>query len=333
MTTARLSINGLSVRYAGRREKALEDVAVSVGEGSVVGVAGRTGAGKSTLALASAGFIPRVVRAQVSGSVAIGDVEATTARLADLAGQVGIVFSSPALQLSASKPTVREELAFGLENLAIPRTEMDARIDSVLDRLGIASLADREPLALSGGEQQRVAIASVLVMGTRLIVLDEPAAQLDPGGTSSLAELLCELAADGRAVLVAEHSAEVLAVTGECLVLEAGKIAARGLPAAALAGQPSPPTIVRLAQVAGVQAEKAFDEKAVADALRRAHATAPVKSGLQLEIPQPSASSPAAIDVRGLVHRYPGGVTAVRGVTVTIAPGESVAIVGQNGSG
>ena len=151
--------------------------------GSVAAVAGRTGAGKSTLALAAAGFIPRVVRAKVDGSVKVGETEATTARLADLAGHVGIVFSAPALQLSASKPTVREELAFGLENLGVAREEMDGRIDEVLDRLGIAGLADREPLALSGGEQQRVAVASVLVMGTRLIVLDEPAAQLDPGGT------------------------------------------------------------------------------------------------------------------------------------------------------
>ena len=125
------------------------------------------------------------MRAQVSGSVAIGEIEAMTAKLADLAGHVGIVFSSPALQLSASKPTVREELAFGLENLGVPRQEMDARIDAVLHRLGIGGLAEREPLALSGGEQQRVAVASALVMGTRLIVLDELAGQLDPGGTES----------------------------------------------------------------------------------------------------------------------------------------------------
>ena len=238
MTTAGLKVDGLGVRYVGRRDKALDDIDVHVAEGEVVGVAGRTGAGKSTLALAAAGFIPRVVKAQVTGSVAVGDIEATTARLADLAGKVGIVFSAPALQLSASKPTVREELAFGLENLAVPRAEMDERIDVVLDRLGIADLAEREPLALSGGEQQRVAIASVLVMGTRLIVLDEPAAQLDPGGTSALATLLRDLAADGRAILVAEHSPDVLSVTRECLVLDAGRVVARGLPAEAL-GEPA----------------------------------------------------------------------------------------------
>ena len=153
MTTAGLKVDRLGVRYVGRRDKALDGIDLHVAEGELVSVTGRTGSGKSTLALAAAGFIPRVVKAQVTGSVAVGDIEATTARLADLAGQVGIVFSAPALQLSASKPTVREELAFGLENLAVPRAEMDERVDVVLDRLGIADLAEREPLALSGGSR------------------------------------------------------------------------------------------------------------------------------------------------------------------------------------
>ena len=101
-----------------------------------------------------------------------------------LIGRVGIVFSTPANQLSASKPTVREELAFGLENLGVPRDEMDGRIDGVLTRLGIGHLADREPFALSGGEQQRVAIASIVAMGTNVLVLDEPTGAARSGGNS-----------------------------------------------------------------------------------------------------------------------------------------------------
>jgi len=335
MTAGGLTVDGLGVRYVGRREKALDDVGLLVAEGEVMGMAGRTGAGKSTLALAAAGFIPRVVKAQVEGSVAVGEIEATTAGLADLAGHVGIVFSAPALQLSASKPTVREELAFGLENLAVPRAEMDARIEAVLDRLGIAGLAEREPLELSGGEQQRVAIASVLVMGTRLLVLDEPAAQLDPGATSSLAELLRELSADGRSVLVAEHSPDVLSTARQCLVLAAGKVVARGLPAEALGSQPYAPTVVRLALAAGLPPGSAFDEAALATALRngRPLAVPPSTPRLTLEVPPAAGAGPAAIEVRGLVHSYPGDVTALRGVDLTISSGESVAIVGQNGSG
>jgi energy-coupling factor transport system ATP-binding protein len=333
---AGLTIDDLRVRYLGRREPALEDVSVAVPSGSVVSVAGRTGAGKSTLALAGAGFVPRVVRAEVRGSVVLDGIEATRATLAQLAGKVGVVFSAPALQLSASKPTVREELAFGLENLAVAREEMDGRIDAVLERLGIGHLAGRDPLAISGGEQQRVAIASILVMGTRLIVMDEPAAQLDPGGTEELASMLAQLAGDGRAVLVTEHAPEVLAVAQECLVLEAGRVIARGAPAQALGSQPYAPTMVRLAAAAGVAPQRAFETKAVADALRNGPISRPTIN----REPQPQPDRPTVrgakaepIEVRGLVHRYPGGVTALRGVDLTIAPGETVAIVGQNGSG
>ena len=128
------------VRYPGRREHSLEGIDLSFDRGERVAVAGRTGAGKSTLTLAAAGFIPRVVRAKLDGRVVIEGVDTATAAPGSLLGQVGIVFSTPANQLSASKQTVREELAFGLENLGIPRDEMDARIDATLARLG-----DRSP--------------------------------------------------------------------------------------------------------------------------------------------------------------------------------------------
>jgi len=118
---------------------------------------------------------------------------------------------------------VREELAFGLENLGVLRAEMDGRIDGVLDRLAIAHLADRDPFALSGGEQQRVAIASILVMGTSVLILDEPVAQLDPAGSRGVAALLRQLAGEGRAILCAEHDSGVLAVADRCLVLESGR--------------------------------------------------------------------------------------------------------------
>ncbi len=235
-------------------------------------MAGRTGAGKSTLTLAAAGFIPRVVRAKVDGRVVIEGTDTATAAPSSLLGQVGIVFATPANQLSASKQTVREELAFGLENLGMPRDEMDARIDATLARLAIGHLADREPFALSGGEQQRVAIASIVAMGTSVLVLDEPTAQLDPAGTTSVADLLDELARTGTTILCAEHDPTVLGRMDRCLVLEAGRAIALDVPGAALAraasaGGSAPPTMVRLAEAAGIDLAAAFDEAAVAAGL------------------------------------------------------------------
>ena len=337
-----IRLEEVRVTYPAARTPALDGVSLPVASGSRVGLAGRTGAGKSTLALLAAGFIPRVVRATVEGRATVGETDLVKAESKDLLGRVGIVFATPANQLSASKLTVREELAFGLENLAVPRAEMDGRIDAVLERLGISHLADREPFALSGGEQQRVAIASIVTMGTDVLVLDEPTAQLDPVGSDAIADLLAELARDGVAVLCAEHDPAVLRTMDRVAVLEGGRLAALDIPGRALgtAALPEgldPPTLVRLAEAAGADPARAFDEGFVAAALT-AH---------RGPWPQEGVSEPAerlrwtpvrdrpglAIELDDVRFSYPGGVEALRSVSLRIEPGETVAIVGQNGSG
>lgn len=292
----------LTVRYPGRREPSLTDISLAVAAGARLGVTGRTGAGKTTLALAAAGFIPRIVRATVAGDVSIDGRSALGANAGDLLGRVGIVLSTPANQLSTSKPSVREELAFGLENLSVARAEMDVRIEAMMDRLGIRHLADREPLTLSGGEQQRVAIASIVVMGPGLLVLDEPTAQLDPAGTLAVAALLGELAETGAAVLVTSHDPVVLGGTDRCLVLDAGRIVTDASPDEAIATY-----------------RAGFEDPTPDDAM-------PIWSPIR-ERP------PVRASVESLGHRYPGGVEAVRDVSLTFEPGSAVAIVGQNGSG
>ncbi|MEP6637962.1 MAG: ABC transporter ATP-binding protein [Chloroflexota bacterium] len=346
--SAALGIDDLSVRYPGRREPSLEEVTLAVRPGEQVGVAGRTGAGKSTLVLASAGFIPRVVRARLGGRVVIDGRDAATTAAGDLLGRVGIIFATPANQLSASKLSVREELAFGLENLGIPRDEMDARIDATLARLSIGHLADREPFALSGGEQQRVAIASIVAMGTSILVLDEPTAQLDPAGTAAVADLLAELARGGASILCVEHDPSVLGRMDSCLVLDAGHPVALDVPGAALteastAAGLRAPTLVRLAQAAGIDLASAFDEGVIASGLlaRRARSARAPVAEIAAETNATSAPAwfpsstrlPVRVDIEDLVHRYPSGIEAVRGVSLVIEPGEAVAVLGQNGSG
>ena len=301
-----LTLDRVSVRYIGRREPALDELDLAVRGGERVGVAGRTGAGKSTLALVAAGFIPRVVRAKLSGRAAVGTLALDAADGGALLGRVGIVFSTPANQLSASKLTVREELAFGLENLGLPRAEMDARIDAVMARLGIDHLAEREPFALSGGEQQRVAIASIVTMGTSLLVLDEPTAQLDPAGTAAVATLLEDLARDGAAVLCAEHDPTILGRLDRCLVLDAGRTVVDDTPGRALGSawlEPiglTPPTLVRLAEAAGLDPSAAFDREAIARALAGSRSgggitlrSAPGQAAEETLDWQPATDSPA----------------------------------------
>ena len=338
--TDSVTLEDVHVRYPAAKAEALGGVSLSVEAGARVGVAGRTGAGKSTLALLAAGFIPRGVRATVEGRAALGETDLAKAESKDLLGRVGIVFATPANQLSASKLTVREELAFGLENLAVPRSEMDARIDAVLVRLGIQHLAEREPFALSGGEQQRVAIASIVAMGTDAIVLDEPTAQLDPAGTEAIAHLLAELARDGAAVLATEHDPAVLRTMDRVAVLEGGRVAAFDIPGAALGtgGLPDglhPPTLVRLAEAVGADPARAFDEPYVAAALDAHRGPWPADGSRApaLEWKPVRDRPPLPIELDGVRFAYPSGVEALRSVSLRIEPGETVAIVGQNGSG
>jgi energy-coupling factor transport system ATP-binding protein len=336
-----VTLEGARVRYPAARSDALDGVSLSVAAGARIGVAGRTGAGKSTLALLAAGFIPRVVRATVEGRATLGTTDLAKAESKDLLGRVGIVFATPANQLSASKLTVREELAFGLENLAVPRDQMDGRIDQVLARLGIGHLADREPFALSGGEQQRVAIASIVTMGTDVLILDEPTAQLDPAGSEAIADLLAELARDGVAVLCVEHDPAVLRTMDRVAVLEAGRLTAldtpgRALGTAALPEGLEPPTLVRLAEAAGADPARAFDEPFVAAALAAHKGSWPTEGR-----GQPTALAwkpvrdrpPLAVELDDVAFSYPSGVEALRSVSLHVEPGETVAIVGQNGSG
>jgi len=240
--TQAVRIEELTIRYPGRPLPALDDVSFTVARGERLGIAGRTGAGKSTLALSVAGFIPRVVRASITGRVLLDGTDAIAAAPGLLLGRVGIVFSTPSNQLSGSKLIVREELAFGLENLGIPPAEMDGRIDAVMERLGIERLAEREPSSLSGGEQQRVAIASIVTMGPEILVLDEPTAELDPVGTAAVAVLLDDLATAGTTILRVEHDPVALGACDRVVGLEAGRI---------VATMASPPPSESLAWTAG----------------------------------------------------------------------------------
>ena len=301
-----LAIDGLVVRYPGRRTPALDGVSLSVLPGEMLAVAGRNGAGKSTLALGAAGFIPRVVRASTGGAVRVAGADALTAPAAALLGRVGIVFSTPSNQLSRSKPSVREELAFGLENLGVPREEMDARIDGTLAELGIAHLAGRLPTALSGGEQQRVAIAAVLCMGPGILVLDEPTAQLDPAATAAVSDLLAGRARAGTAIVVTEHKAAVLGRAARCAILDAGRVVVEDEPGRALAPRIADaagvavPTTLRVVDGLGLDPALAFDERRLGEVLaRRSEAASGNGAAPGLRAGAASGPHPDAAGARG----------------------------------
>ena len=205
-----IELNDVSYAYPDTDHFVLSHMNLSIPAGSVTGIVGASGAGKTTLAKIISGFIPHVDGGELTGSVVVDGVTIADSTLADAVAHVGLVIQSPFNQISGAKFTVREELAFGLENLGTPREEMAERVADMADLLGINNLLDRSPYALSGGQQQLVAIASMIIMRTPVLVMDEPTSQLDPGGTRMVFDVMSSLRDSGVTLVVFEHKLELL---------------------------------------------------------------------------------------------------------------------------
>jgi energy-coupling factor transport system ATP-binding protein len=231
------SLRGVTFSYPETDLPALVDVNMSVREGEVIGVAGPTGAGKTTLCLTIMGLIPHITGGELSGEVHLGGRPTATTPLGALLSpdesgdaMAAMTFQDPESQIIGM--TVEEEVAFGLENLALPRDAMLPRIDEVLDYVRLNHLRRAFPHTLSGGQKQRVAIAAALVMRPRLLILDEPTSELDPQGRAEIFDLLNRLTLErDMAVLVVEHSMEeVCAIADRLVVLDAGRLVLDGAP-------------------------------------------------------------------------------------------------------
>ncbi len=231
-----ISLSDVTYHYPRSDSPALSNLSLDIPAGQFCAVIGANGSGKSTLCSALAGFVPHFYRGKLTGSVEVAGIDTAGSSLAELAGTVGLVFANPFNQITGARFTVREEVAFGLENMGVPLAEMEPRIDEVLDFVRLTDLADQSPYALSGGQQQRLAIASVLVMRPKILVLDEPTSQLDPIGSKEVFAVLRDLAAtDEATVVLAEQKLEWVATFADrVLVLHKGKLVADGPPAEVL---------------------------------------------------------------------------------------------------
>jgi energy-coupling factor transporter ATP-binding protein EcfA2 len=224
-----IALETVGYRYAGAQRPSLHDIDLQLADGEVVGLAGASESGKTTLCLVLSGLAPRAIRGALTGRMLVDGADVTARPMHELAAMVGIGFQDPATQLSGVTDTVYEEVAFGPSNLGVPRDELIERVEEAIEGLGIGSLASRDPSHLSGGQMQLVAIAGLLALRPRHLVLDEPTAQLDPSGTILVADALAALAASGSSVLVAEQKTDLLArICSRVIVLEAGGIVLDG---------------------------------------------------------------------------------------------------------
>lgn len=340
-----LHVSPLTYHYPDNDHPALRDITFSLNEGEVLLLAGGTESGKTTLCYALAGFAPHFFHGTLTGDVILDGRSLRGTSLGEWVQQVGLVLQNPFNQITGARATVFEEVAFGLENLGVPRAEMGERVQAILEQLDIASLAERAPSELSGGQVQRVALASILVLRPRLLVLDEPTAQLDPAATEEVFTLLHTLVEQGSTIVLATHHlAAAATLATRALVLHKGRIVREG-PAPEVLGDPrltewhvEPPIYAPLAARLGVPAPlpvtlPAAQQALTTHPLRLTDAPAPWPFAAVPPLPPASPVLPTPVVVEGIYFRYPSGTPALRGASLRLEPGKVTALVGANGAG
>lgn len=224
-----IELKDVSYRYPTSSKKNLKKVNLTVERGEFIAVIGRSEAGKTTLCNVIRGFAPHFYNGAISGSVVVNGKNVLETEIGDLSSDVGYVFQNPFNQNSGVKTTVYEEIAYGLENLGIPREEIFRRVDYVIELLGIGHLADKHPLKLSGGQCQRVALASIIVMEPEVLLIDEPTSQLDPQGTEDVFKIIRMLKEKGKTTILVEHKIDRIAEYADrIIVMDEGEIVRDG---------------------------------------------------------------------------------------------------------
>ena len=209
-------------------EPSIRNVSLNIEEGKFYGIVGENSSGKTTLCAILRGFAPSFYQGDIQGEVLvygkpIGEYGG------ELATKIGYVFQNPFTQISGVKETVFEEVAYGLENFGVPVEEIVERVEAIMKLTHIDSLAEKNPLELSGGQMQRVALASVLVLEPDILIIDEPTSQLDPQGTESVFEIIKMMKDKKKTIILVEHKIDLIAeYADEVLVLRGGKLIAGG---------------------------------------------------------------------------------------------------------
>lgn len=227
---ASIETKNVTYTYPSATKPSITDVSIKIEKGQFTLITGPSGCGKTTLCRCFNGLIPHFYQGELKGDITTAGLNVAQHPIYDLAKLVGLVFQNPENQLFAL--SVEKDVAFGLENLGIPREEMRKRVDQALELTDIYDLRDRAPHELSGGQQQRVAIASVLAMQPEVIVLDEPTSFLDPLSAKKIFEVICDLNKRlGITVVLVEHRLDLTAkYTDHIIIMDEGKVVQDGDP-------------------------------------------------------------------------------------------------------
>lgn len=351
-----ITVENLRYRYPHAKELALDGLDFSVEKGEFIGIIGENGAGKSTLSQALMGLVPQFYKGAYGGTVMVDGIEAGRTPVAQLCGHVGLVFQNPFNQLSGAKDNVYEEVAFGMQNLGVPAEEMKNRVEEALKLLDIWQYRDRNPFDLSGGQMQRVAIASVLVMRPDVMILDEPTSQLDPEGSDEVFKAVETLTGSGITILMIEQKIEKMAAyCDRILLLHKGKQIAFDTPqkvfsmsdlndygiqapaftrickaeGVTLADGTYPVTVE---EAAGVLREKRLEASACADGGERAQRAAGAELAQAGGPTESAGSSDEQFCIENLDFSYLADVPVLKNLNMKLDK-RPTAIIGQNGAG
>ena len=361
-----LTLSDLAFTYRDTSKPALDQINYRHRRGEFTVIVGETGAGKSTLCRCLNGLIPSFTKGRLDGSLQVaGHRESERPQVYELARIVGLVFQDFEAQLFSTN--VELETAFALENFAVDRDQMKTRVDRALNRVGLSGFEQRDPSSLSGGEKQRLAIASVLAGSPSVVVMDEPTTDLDPIGKRDIFKLAQVLRNEIEGIILVEHETEHVLSADRILLMHEGRVVREGPPGEILAD----PRNVERHGVRPLQTTVLLSELGLeTDALTIQDATARIRSAgwrvresaqesldgarrrepygvrpgaTQDETPrEPQGESTGelqgesplpVVHIENLVYRYDESTPAVDGVSLDIAAGEFVALVGQNGCG
>jgi energy-coupling factor transporter ATPase len=225
-----IETKNLTYTYPGGTKPSISDVSIKIEKGEFTLITGPSGCGKTTLCRCFNGLIPHFYQGELKGEIIVAGLDVLKNPIYEMAKHVGLVFQNPENQLFAL--SVEKDVAFGLENLGVPREEMRKRVDWALNLTGIYDLRERAPHELSGGQQQRVAISSILAMQPEVMVLDEPTSFLDPLSAKKIFEVIYELNKRlGITVVLVEHRLDLTArYADHIIVMDDGKVVSDGEP-------------------------------------------------------------------------------------------------------
>jgi len=312
-----LVIENLSFRYRDRQGAAIHDISFETKPGEILLIAGASGCGKTTLIRCINGLIPRSYKGEISGRITVFGEEVKDWPLSRISQKIGTVLQDPERQILGTK--VLNEVAFGLENLGMPRTEIYMRVQAALDALEISHLHDRDTFTLSGGEKQKLALAGVLAMQPSILLLDEPLASLDPASAWDSLNTIRLLANQGMTVLMVEHRVEdVLRIKPErVMYMSEGEIRYLG-------------DLSGLSKVVNYREVKLPAEEIIE---RAKLDSAPVEIRFLPGVASANAEKEAIVRFENVTFGYEAEREVLHGINLEIHRGDVIAVLGPNGAG